>query len=289
VYAMCPIQFYDVERHIKSNVDKDIFCPRYEQAFFAINALMPNLRATERRLTNLENIQKQMVEMAKRSIIIEDPMLFAIPKNSSIYDNPKAIVGVCWGKDISNNVVKNLNLRNVQHNLRKKIIKSYNHLETSQIEIKKQAEIAKLAEINGEISSSTYDLDRHYLIDGITRAFKWLNFHYDESKTLNWVVAMNKPLSRNVGFGFVTIDSILIWGNLQDRSSARFPSEYRTCENEEDGHEKIRKLYQVCKDRHLERYLPIEDEAKIAMLKQQAKSIKETIEMYQNLQNEEIK
>ena len=46
VYVLSPLQFYDVNKHIKSNVDKDIYCPQYEQAFFAINALIPTLRQT---------------------------------------------------------------------------------------------------------------------------------------------------------------------------------------------------------------------------------------------------
>ena len=141
VYVLSPLQFYDVNKHIKSNVDKDIYCPQYEQAFFTINALIPTLRKTENRLSNLEGIQRQMQEAAARNIRIEDPMLFAIPKGKTIHGDVNAIIGTCWGKDISSSVIKSLNLKGINHKLRKDIISTYKEINVSSIEIAKQEEL----------------------------------------------------------------------------------------------------------------------------------------------------
>jgi hypothetical protein len=158
VYVLSPLQFYDVNKHIKSNVDKDIYCPQYEQAFFAINALIPTLRQTENRLNNLEGIQRQMQEAAARSIRIEDPMLFAIPKSKTIHGDVNAIIGTCWGKDISSSVIKSLNLKCINHKLRKDIISTYKQINVSSIEIAKQEELKFVDEMIEHDEKQIHDL-----------------------------------------------------------------------------------------------------------------------------------
>jgi hypothetical protein len=173
VYVLSPLQFYDVNKHIKSSVDKDIYCPQYEQAFFAINALIPTLRQTENRLSNLEGIQRQMQETAARSIKIEDPMLFAIPKGKTVYSDVNAIIGTCWGKDISSSVIKSLNLKGINHKLRKDIISTYKEINVSSIEIAKQEEL-KL--INEMINNQEQLLSDYYAyIDNLQK----LNYSYE--------------------------------------------------------------------------------------------------------------
>lgn len=144
IYVLCPIQFYDANKHVKSKIDKDIFAPKYEQAFFAINALVPTLRNIDARLTNLETMQKQLQKMAERQIRLDDPMIFAIPRNTSIFDNAKALLGTCWGKDISNDVLQSLNLQNLGHKINELIIKSYMRLNVSAVYNQKQIELENL-------------------------------------------------------------------------------------------------------------------------------------------------
>lgn len=121
VYALCPPQFYDLEKHIKTKTEHEIFAGKYENAFFAMKMCIPALRALnermdnhEKRITNLETTAKQMKEQLeqerRRNIILEDPLLFAIPNGSSIYDNPTAIMGPCWGPDIDISIVESLKL-----------------------------------------------------------------------------------------------------------------------------------------------------------------------------------
>ena len=159
VYVLSPLQFYDVNKHIKSNIDKDIYCPQYDQAFFAINALIPTLRQTENRLNNLENMQRQLQEAeARRKIKIEDPMLFAIPKGKTIHSDVNAIIGTCWGKDISSSIIKSLDLKSNSHKLRKDIISTYKEINVSSVEIAKQEELKIVDEMIKHNQKETQNL-----------------------------------------------------------------------------------------------------------------------------------
>lgn len=112
IYAMCPLQFYDIQRHLKSRSNKEIYSPnKYEQVFLTINTLMPILRQTENRLSNLEGMQQQLINAQSRSIMLEDPLLFAIPRGTLLQDNQNAIIGTCWGKDIDVSILESMNLK----------------------------------------------------------------------------------------------------------------------------------------------------------------------------------
>lgn len=126
IYVMCPTQFYNIQNHISSNVDKEILF-NGDAHFITINAMIPFLRELKHDVTNISNRVETLEKQQKfaqsltkgfgesRKIQFADPMLFAIPKGQDIYSETNAIIGACWGKDIDSTIIDKLELKNINN------------------------------------------------------------------------------------------------------------------------------------------------------------------------------
>jgi hypothetical protein len=128
IYVLAPVEFYSVEQHARADVDGDVYAPpQIEQAFMAINMVLPmfrtmlaELRAVNKRLDQAEKelqnlakrvsaleraVEQQRREAAARAaarvsdLTMRDPMMLAVPKGQDIRTAPWALVGPCWGPD----------------------------------------------------------------------------------------------------------------------------------------------------------------------------------------------
>lgn len=181
IYLLCPPQFYDIQRHVSSNIDKPIF-HNGDNVFITINAMMPFLREINNRINTLEQAQKLSESLINsygnsRNIQFDDPMLFAIPKNKNIYSDTFAIIGACWGKDIDTNIIKELKLKNINNiklpiiNLPKNQIKEQENIQKKLAEEQENIKILQsnndylnleLSKTRKEYQSEIDSLKRYY-------------------------------------------------------------------------------------------------------------------------------
>lgn len=126
LYAIAPLGHYSLERHVASSSELGLRVPnKYEQAFMALDMVMPILREvkalgkrvekhekvlteTVSRLNKLEQrIEQERIERIaaetaarNRAFTFNDPMMFALPKGSSLENDGTALIGPAWGPDL---------------------------------------------------------------------------------------------------------------------------------------------------------------------------------------------
>jgi hypothetical protein len=172
IYALTPIPFYSMSRHLNnSNHNLKIYAPSHQMLF-------DNLPDYFRQIKKITEEANKQFEIDKAKELALDPMLFAIAKNIDIYDNNDAIIGPCWGQDITFDMINDLNLHD-NSNMRDNIINIFSNIKVNYLktihELKKENKDLRI-QLANEISCRNEN-NHHELISHIQDLLR-TNGHY---------------------------------------------------------------------------------------------------------------
>ncbi len=128
IYVLTPLSFYNMAKHFNSKMHNlEVYAPSHQLLFDNLPGYFSQLQQIS------VDADKNFKERELQRIAL-DPMLFAVAKSVSIYDDKDAILGTCWGADITPDVINNLEIY-TNPNIRDDIIDIFynmkeNHLVT---------------------------------------------------------------------------------------------------------------------------------------------------------------
>ncbi|OGL73027.1 hypothetical protein A3E39_00740 [Candidatus Uhrbacteria bacterium RIFCSPHIGHO2_12_FULL_60_25] len=114
VYAMCPLEYYSLARHIAAVEDLPIMVPEeYVQIFQMLDMCLPVFRGIRQDIAELrEKLELNIRAQQERARIrMLDPMMFAVPKTKGIQDDGLALIGPAWGPDLDDLLLRNFELK----------------------------------------------------------------------------------------------------------------------------------------------------------------------------------
>lgn len=148
-YVMCPLEYYSIEKHVKSSTNKFIYSGNNVSILGGVLMQIPMLQSFNNRMDEIENnvdiiktqvnsismqlnqIKEQQIihelELKKiqridtrRKILPKDPLLFSLPSNVDINDNNNndkiGKIMYSWGPDFDDAVIKALEVISIDGN-----------------------------------------------------------------------------------------------------------------------------------------------------------------------------